>query len=98
MPTITVIARARAKAGFESQLGKAIAEIVEPSRAEEGCLKYSVRRSVEDPALFITIEEWSSKEAIDRHMSSAHVQELLQKLPAMLAVPPDIQAFLPVSI
>ena len=93
MPIITVIARAKARKGQEAALEAAIKKIVEPTKEEKGCLKYSIQRSLEDSGLFTTIEEWDSKESADKHMNTPHIQELLTQLPALLAAPPDIQAF-----
>ena len=95
MPTITVIARARANKGSEALLQKAITEVTTPTHAEAGCLKYALQRSVEDPQLFVIVEKWISKEAHAMHMGTPHVQALFEKLPGLLAGPAEIQVFEP---
>lgn len=93
MGELTVIAKAKAKPGRESDLERAMRTVVSPSHEEQGCLRYTVHRSVNDPATFITIERWASKEAMDAHFAAPHTKALLQKVPELLAEPPDISAF-----
>ncbi len=93
---LTVIARAKARPGSEKELEAAVMEAVSPTHAEEGCIKYALQRSVEDPSLFVIVERWKSKEALDKHLASAHIAALFTKLPPLLAAPPEIQAFMSV--
>ena len=93
MAELTVIARAKAKAGREAELEYAMRAVVVPSHAEPGCLRYTVHRSIGDPASFITVGRWACKEAMDRQMAGAHTQAPLQQIPSLLAEPPDISVF-----
>jgi quinol monooxygenase YgiN len=52
-----------------------------------------VHRSVGDPASFVTVERWASKEAMDQHLTAPHTQSLLKKIPELLVEPPDITVF-----
>ncbi len=96
MSAVTVIARAKAKKGSEVLLEKAIRAVAAPTHAEAGCLKYCLQRSTENPEQFAIIEKWSSKEAHEKHLNSAHIQMLFKKLPELLAGPPEIQMFEPI--
>jgi quinol monooxygenase YgiN len=93
MAELTVIARAKAKAGREADLERAMRAAVAPSHDEPGCLRYTVHRSLNDPASFVTVERWVSKEAIDRHFVAPHTQALMKQIPELLAEPPDISVF-----
>jgi quinol monooxygenase YgiN len=84
-----VIARAKAQPGREEEIQKALLENAEASRAEAGCVSYAVLCG-EDGA-FMTVERWRTRQDVDRHMTSAHVQLLLQTIVPMLASPPEIQ-------
>ena len=95
MATVTVIARARAKQGSEALLKKAIEEVIIPTHAEAGCLKYALHRSLEDPQLFVIVEKWVSKDAHAIHMGMPYIRALFQKLPGLLAGPAEIQVFEP---
>lgn len=93
MAEMTVTARAKAKPGREGDLERALRAVVGPTHQEAGCLHYSVHRGLEDRATFVTIERWTSKEAVDRHMTAPHTQALLKQIPELLAAPPDITAY-----
>ncbi|MBI3805481.1 MAG: antibiotic biosynthesis monooxygenase [Nitrospirae bacterium] len=93
MSELTVIVQAKAKPGKEAALEKAWRAIIAPTYNEPGCLRYLLHRAVEDPALFISIERWASKEAIDQHMATPHIQSLLKQVPDLVAGVPQIQIF-----
>src|SRR5438128_1909016 len=76
MNGVTVLARAKAKPGREAELEQAMRAVVMPTHQEAGCLRYTVHRSLVDPSVFITVEHWTSKEAIDGHFATGHVQTL----------------------
>jgi quinol monooxygenase YgiN len=93
MAGLTVIARAKAKAGREKELEQAMRAVVTPTHLESGCLRYTLHRSLIDPAVFITVERWASKEAIDQHFATPHIQTLMKKVPDLLLEPPDISLY-----
>jgi quinol monooxygenase YgiN len=93
MSQLTVIARIKAKPGREAELEQELRAIIVPTHKEAGCLRYTLHRSMGDPAFFVTIERWASKEAVEQHMATPHIQALLKKGPDLLASLPDIQAY-----
>lgn len=93
MPEWTVVVRAKAKPGKETELEKAWRAIVGPTHKETGCLKYILHRAVDDPGLMISIERWGSKEAIDQHFATPHVQALLSRVPELVAGAPEVRLF-----
>jgi quinol monooxygenase YgiN len=93
MAGLTVMARAKAKPGREAELEQAMRAVVVPTHQEAGCLRYTVYRSVIDPSVFVTVEHWMSKEAVDQHFATAHVQALLKQVPNLLMEPPDITLY-----
>jgi quinol monooxygenase YgiN len=93
MSGLTVMARAKAKPGREAELEQAMRAVVAPTHQEAGCVRYTVHRSVIDPSEFVTIESWTSKEAVDHHFATPHVQALLKKVPDLLIQPPDIMMY-----
>lgn len=94
---LIVIARARAKPGKEAVLEAALQVLLLPTHQESGCLHYTLHRCNDIPGQFVTYERWASREALDAHFSSAHVQALLSKLDALLAAPPEIVTYAVVS-
>ena len=51
----------------------AMRAMVEASRAEEGCLRYSYAQDVLNPTLIHVIEAWRDRAALDRHFTSEHI-------------------------
>ncbi len=93
MSEITVLANASAKKGSEAQLEATVRAAIAPTHKETGCLKYSFNRCVEDPSAFVMIEKWASREALEQHLKSPHIQELFKQLPDLLASPMEIRTF-----
>jgi quinol monooxygenase YgiN len=89
MSEVVVIARAKAQSGREEEMERALRSNAEASRCEGGCISYSVLRG--DDGTFMTVERWRTQTDADQHMTTPHVQTLLQTIGPMLAAPPDIQ-------
>jgi quinol monooxygenase YgiN len=85
-----VVASAKAKPGKEKELEEALREVAAPTLAQPGCIAFSLHRSVDDPAVIIGIERWSSKADHDRHLQGPHFQKLGNALANLLAEPPQI--------
>jgi len=71
---LIVIARMRAKEGQEEQTKNALVKLIAPTLKEEGCIKYELHTSFTDPKDFMFYEIWTSKEALDKHGQSEHIQ------------------------
>lgn len=52
-------------------------ELVRQSRKEVGCLSYELVQDVDNPEIFIIIEEWGSEEALILHKASGHFTTLV---------------------
>jgi quinol monooxygenase YgiN len=84
---LVIIATALAKSGSEDALERALRDVASPTRAQPGCVSWSLYRA---GATLVAFERWSSREAHDRHLQGAHVQELVGKMGSLLAAPPTI--------
>ena len=71
-----VTAKWTAKEGSADAVEAAIAELVEPARAEPGNLMYQCHRDPENPNVFFFYEQFESEEAYQAHLDSPHMQEL----------------------
>lgn len=89
MSAITMIATATAKPGMGDKLEKIIRASIQPTRAEDGNLHYSLHRSIEDPDVFVFVERWASMEALQAHGMSAHVEEILGAAAEVMAGAPE---------
>ena len=63
-----------AKEGEEERVLAAIRKLIEPSRAEPGCLTYRPTRDPENPRVFFLYEEYVDEQAYDAHRESDHFQ------------------------
>ena len=87
---VTVIAFHRAKPGKERALREALLALCGPTRGERGCINYDLHVSAEDPGLLVFHENWVSKEDLDAHLASPHIDAFRSVAGELLAEPPDI--------
>jgi quinol monooxygenase YgiN len=97
MADLQVVAVLTARAGSEKIVGEALSALVEPTRSEAGCTSYQVFVSAVDPATFITVETWISRDDLDAHMQTPHVQAALAAAGDHLAQAPAIHPLSEVS-
>lgn len=79
MPEVVVVGAFRANPGKEEEALEAFEALVEPTHGEEGCILYALHRGTDDPARFVFIERWESRELLDAHLASAHVAAALER-------------------
>ncbi|MBX3235237.1 MAG: antibiotic biosynthesis monooxygenase [Nitrospiraceae bacterium] len=90
---IRVVARVTARPDKVEELKHLLATLVEPTRQESGCLSYDLLQGTADDRDFTFVEQWIDQTAIDRHMQSAHVQEVLALVSELTAAQPDIRCY-----
>lgn len=66
---------------------EALRSLLEPTRAEEGCLQYDLWRSRTETARFTLVEEWADDGCLDRHLSAPHLEQAKALFPGLLAEP-----------
>ena len=71
---VTVIAEMTAKPGREEELKGHLLVLVEHTRQEEGCVQYDLHVSHDDPRKFVFVEIWTTSQALDHHLKSAHMK------------------------
>ena len=87
---VSVFALVKAKPGMEETVKQELSALVGPTLVEEGCINYDLHRSLDHKGHFRFYENWTSKELLDRHLQSAHVQRFIAKADGLLAEPPEI--------
>src|SRR4051812_38822112 len=93
MKPITVIAKVRVQIGSEGKLLDEWSMAARASRQEPGCLSYEILRSNDTQNEFMSIELWKDAAAVDSHMASSHVQNLIKAVSPLLEVPPEIKSY-----
>lgn len=91
--TVRVVARLVARPKTVEDLKLTLHELVTATRQEAGCVSYELLHNAQDPTDFVFVEEWTSDEALDEHLSSAHMQAASVKAGALLSAPPDIRRY-----
>ncbi|MBI2428566.1 MAG: antibiotic biosynthesis monooxygenase [Ignavibacteriales bacterium] len=65
--------------------------MIEPSRAEEGCISYNFYQDVTDSNKFFFFEEWKNQQAIDRHADSIHYVKFLPIFQSLIVGKSNLQ-------
>ena len=97
MANLQVVAIMTAKPRSVKLVSEALLALVEPTRSEPGCNSYQLFTSAVDPATFITVETWSSREDLNAHYQSPPVQQALSAVGDQLAQAPAIHPLIPVN-
>lgn len=98
MSDLVVVAVITAKDGGESAVRDALAALVAPTRAEDGCVDYQLFESQTAPGTFITIERWHGQADLDAHMQTPHIAATFAAAGDSLAGAPAIHSLTPVPI
>jgi quinol monooxygenase YgiN len=88
---IDVVAHIHAAPGHEAVVREALESFVDPTRKEDGCLRYDLFQDISDPLKFTFIEEWTSEAALDAHSKSAHIAAGRAKMEGKLSGPSWVQ-------
>ncbi len=89
-PKLTVVARIKAKAGKEADVKERLLKLLSPTRSETGCLNYDLHQSLDNPAHFLLHENWTSQEALNKHLETVHIKNFLNQADQVLAEPVEI--------
>ena len=72
---VIVIAKVPVKPECKKTLLDLAQGVMEATRAEEGCVSYTLLDNTYDPAQCIFVEEWADLAALQKHATSAHIAE-----------------------
>ncbi|WP_293153548.1 MULTISPECIES: putative quinol monooxygenase [unclassified Microcoleus] len=92
-PNLRVVARLVAFPDKVAELKSLLLSIMEPTRQEEGCIKYELLQNKVDPTDFTFVEEWESAALLEQHLASTHIQAAVKKLDGLAVAPPDIRRY-----
>jgi len=73
MAQLTVVATLKAKPGCERELLAMLEGLLDPTRAEQGCINYDLHRSDDEPNTFLFHETWESRSHWEAHMNTPHL-------------------------
>jgi quinol monooxygenase YgiN len=93
MTTLRVVAHLRAKSDKVDETKTALVSLLEPTRAEAGCIRYELMQNDSDPTDFTFVEEWSGNDSLDEHLLTEHIRKLVARADELFAAPPDIRRY-----
>ena len=76
----------------QKEVMQTLLSMIESTKKERGCLSHCVFRDVEDQNVFSLIDEWETREDLDRHIMSAKFGILLGTK-ALLRQPLEVKIF-----
>jgi len=68
-------------------------DLIEKSRAEEGCISYSLYQDPTDKTKFLFFEEWKNQAAVDFHFATEHFQKFGATLEECASAPAVITIY-----
>jgi quinol monooxygenase YgiN len=86
-----------ARPGAESALGSVLAHYVVVSRTSPGCRNIDLVASLTRPGRFLVYEKWESADHQRAHLTSPVTEEMAAAALPLLAGPPDLGLFEPIS-
>jgi len=90
---ITIVAKCSVKPYTTEAFLKLACSLVEASRAEAGNVSYDFYCDASDPSLFMFIECWKDKDAINLHNASEHFIYFVEKTASFFIVPLDVKFY-----
>lgn len=90
---INVTATFLAKQGQEKALETLLTGIIEPTRNEDGCLRYCLFQDEKQPQKFMFQEQFKDQAAFDFHGQQPHFQALIANLDGLLEAEPEIRFY-----
>lgn len=87
---VTIVARIKAKPASEQRVREELAKLPVPTREEKGCIDDYMHESVDDPALFLFYENWTTEDDWRTHLESPHIQRWINVSDQLLAEPMDV--------
>jgi quinol monooxygenase YgiN len=64
---------------------------------ESACAFYALHRDMTDPSIFVIVEGWASKEALDSHFTSPHFLQHAPKISSLIIGEPELTYLEPLN-
>ena len=76
---MTVVARYVVSGGHDTTVALLLRKNAEASRAEPGCLEFSVYQEIDDPRAFLLYERYTGEDAFQAHRRTPHFQDIIER-------------------
>ena len=78
MSKLTIVAHIHANPEKIDLVKTELTKLIEPTRAEKGCLNYDLHQDDEDSNHFLFFENWESRELWQAHMDAPHIVDFMK--------------------
>lgn len=95
--SVTLFVHFTALADKIDELKQALAALIEPTRAEAGCLAYELNQLSEAQEQFIFYEKWVNTAALDFHLQQGYVLDFKKNMSKLLYEIPRVQLAIPLT-
>lgn len=75
---LIIVARIQAKVGREEFIKGELMKLIDPTRAERGCITYDLHQDNENSGVFLFYEVWESRELWQEHMNNDHLKAYME--------------------
>jgi quinol monooxygenase YgiN len=93
----TMIVLVKVREGQADAFEKAFVDAIKGTRKEKGNITYQLNRDPKKPTEYMVYERWQNVAALEAHMKTEHIMNLLGALPDLLAGEPEVQVLMPAS-
>ena len=90
---INLTATFQAKPEHRDTLEVHLKAMLEPTRQEEGCIRYVLLNNNQQPNIFMFQEQFASQNAFDQHCSQPYFLNLLHNIEGLLEQEVEIQFY-----
>jgi quinol monooxygenase YgiN len=90
---LVCVAEFRALEGKEMELIAAMHSLIEPTRKEQGCLRYELNQRSDDPRRITFIEKWKNQAAFDEHCATAYIKHFFDEVRPRLVVDFEVKLY-----
>jgi quinol monooxygenase YgiN len=97
MSEIVVVGSFTAQPGKQAEAAEAFKALMEPTHREDGCILYALHQGSDDPRRLAFVERWTSRESLEAHLASPHVQKILARAPDLFSDGGDIVVYEPLT-
>jgi len=90
---VRVVARVVGKPDKLEELRATLLSLIEPTRAEPGCLRYELLQNLTDPTDFTFVEDWRDDASFQAHLETEHFRAAAARLTQLVETVPDIRRY-----
>ncbi|WP_413577379.1 putative quinol monooxygenase [Bdellovibrio sp. HCB290] len=90
---IVMTSKIQVKAERENEFVGLAAIMVNPARADKGCISYEFYEDPLEPGVFMFIETWKSWEDLNAHLEKPYTKDFFGLLPKFAVIPPTITTY-----